>query len=291
MYFIISKPLLSTRFSFRTITTIKKHIFLPNSRNFYVGGVRLSIGSSSSRSTFSKHNLLKCSWKGTKTRVGYTSRQLRELSSRTMQQQRLPDSTSVDRDLVYVGPLSHHLRRFKQYAILISVSGAILIPYVLMYGKANYGGIAMAFLSSIIPVIVVNVLSSPYVNRLYIDIPRHIRFKVKQNPFDPAILKKDRNPIITFETFNWRGKPVETRVPLKELRESTRKVKYVTWERIQSKNNDDNDNSGKDRHGFFDGERTEFYVETEIMRQNPYTAGLIDWIKNKNVISKNKDQS
>ncbi|CAG8603596.1 11837_t:CDS:2, partial [Ambispora gerdemannii] len=171
--------------------------------------------------------------------------QLRELSSRTVQQQNLTGSFSVDRDLVYFGPLSQHLRRFKLYAILISVSGAILIPIVLMHGKEVYGSLAMAFLSSIVPVVVVNALSSPYVNRLYIEIPRHVRFKAKQNPFDPTILTKDGNPIITFETFNWRGKPVETKVPLNELQESTRKLKYVTWERIRSKNSD---NSGR---GFF----------------------------------------
>ena len=51
-----------------------------------------------------------------------------------------PKLNLENRMSIYVGPLSHHVRKYKRLALLFCTCGFLLIPSIYMYGKAPIVG-------------------------------------------------------------------------------------------------------------------------------------------------------
>ncbi|KAG9290794.1 hypothetical protein G9A89_011757 [Geosiphon pyriformis] len=201
----------------------------------------------------------------------------------------------MDRELLYIGPLGRTVKQFKWFSFLVGSCGYALTPYILAVGKEPvigsilvpinlkmlvghdlyYSSLIPVGIASLIPIILVNFVSAPYVSRFYIEIPRSIRLRARKASFNPKLLSPENgDPFLIFERYDWLGRLYETRVPLSELQMNKRSYRMALWEQV--KNNGD---KGTRLSHMISAEGL-FFVEKKSLKEDTYTSALLDWIEN-----------
>ncbi|KAK9765278.1 hypothetical protein K7432_006531 [Basidiobolus ranarum] len=144
--------------------------------------------------------------------------------------------------LVYMGPIATTIRSFKFYGLIFSGCGLISIPFLLNVGAEPLAGAAGACISALTPTVLLQYLTCNYVTKLSVCNPPS-KQKRKQGYEDSQIL--------AIETLDFIGRPKEALIRLGDLRDDTRKFRFISWKNI-----------GK-------AGRKNYFIEREIFKGDP----------------------
>ncbi|KAG9298463.1 hypothetical protein G9A89_003686 [Geosiphon pyriformis] len=131
-----------------------------------------------------------------------------------------------------------------------------------------YSSLIPVGIASLIPIILVNFVSAPYVSRFYIEIPRSISLRARKASFNPKLLSPENgDPFLIFERYDWLGGLYETRVPLSELQMNKKKLSNGLV-------------GTSTRLSHMLSAEGLFFVEKKSLKEDTYTSALLDWIEN-----------
>ncbi|ORY07461.1 hypothetical protein K493DRAFT_101377 [Basidiobolus meristosporus CBS 931.73] len=153
-----------------------------------------------------------------------------------------------NKTLVYMGPITTTIRSFKFYGLIFSGCGLISIPFLLNVGAEPLLGATGA----LTPTILLQYLTCNYVTKVSLC-----------NPPGKAKRKHgyDDNQMLAIETLNFFGKPKETVLRLGDLRDDTRRFRFISWKNVGPTG------------------RKNFFIEREIFKGDPTLSMILNRIE------------
>ncbi|OAD79241.1 hypothetical protein PHYBLDRAFT_179036 [Phycomyces blakesleeanus NRRL 1555(-)] len=163
-------------------------------------------------------------------------------------------SANINRTLVYIGPFTETIRRYKTTASLFGVCGICAVPALLSTGEAPIMSVVLAGVSAITPIGFVHWYTKDYVTRLIVHDDVKTVEKQRKKP------QEIKDKWVGLEKVGLMGFVREQTVRLSDLTDKST-PKAVMWEAKGKK----------------------FALERDVMNTDPFLNGLVNFIKKKSV--------
>ncbi|KAI8987607.1 hypothetical protein BDF20DRAFT_851140 [Mycotypha africana] len=178
-------------------------------------------------------------------------------SNKLINSSRNDDFNNVQRTLVYIGPLSETLKRYKLTASFFGICGCIAVPALLFSGHAPPLSIALAGVSAVAPSLFVHFYTKGYVTKLIVyDDIKNVEKERKQ----PKTIK---DKFISLETISFLGRSKQETMWLSQLAYVS-SVKALIWKQKV-------------------GARHTFTLERPVMEADAYLRALVKRVQSREV--------